>query len=66
MHALPGPKNEATHVVLLLHVHLSRGPADVELLVLGHLADLAIMALVADGGGRGEDEGAGYDDGHEG
>lgn len=42
---------EMTHVVLLLHVHLPRGSADVELLFLGHLADLAIIALVSDGGG---------------
>ena len=55
-----------TYVVFLFHVHLPCRSAHIELFVLGHLANLAIIAFVADGSGGGKDERAGNDDGDEG
>lgn len=61
-----GDGSQTTHIVLLLHVHLACRPPHVQLLLLGHLAHLAVVLLVSDRRGRSEDEGAGDDDGHEG
>lgn len=55
-----------TYIVLLAHVHLARGSPHIELLVLGHLSDLSVVALVPDCRRGREDKGPSNDDGHKG
>lgn len=59
-------KERKTHVIFLLHVHLARRPPHAKLLRIGHLPDLAVVPLVADGRRGREDKGTRDDDGHEG